>query len=63
MLGVRLYHTRCGIELGMQIAFDVAMVPCPDCDGHGDFELPDGSWEGCIRCKNQGVELISAFSL
>jgi hypothetical protein len=65
MTEVREYTTRDGYSvLGFQIAFDVAVIPCPDCDGIGDFELPDSRFAGeCVKCKSQGVTMLTAYGL
>lgn len=43
--GAEALALRCG---------DFLKVPCPDCDGIGDFEMPDDSYETCVMCRGRG---------
>ncbi len=37
-----------------EIDFGFTRIPCADCDGTGQFTLPDDTQEPCVCCKGTG---------
>lgn len=37
----------------------VAYITCRDCDGTGEFELPDDTKITCVVCKGSGREPVT----
>ena len=51
----------CFIELSpSQILEGIVAVPCFECGGDSrGFELPDGRFQPCGRCKGRATELVA----